>query len=274
MIRISRSRLLRQFSLGLCGVILVTAIAACSGTGGNSTGAAGAGDNVLTVGSDAAYPPFESQSASGDFEGFDIDLFRAIGEASGLEIEFQNMTFDGLIPALQSSTIDAAVSAMTITPERAKTVDFSRPYFKAGLAIAVQDADESVKSLADLKGKKIAVQIGTTGADKAAEIEGAKISTFETAPLALQELSNKNVDAVINDLPVTLDAINTGNVKGLKVVGELLTEEYYGIATPKGSANLEKINAGLNTIIENGTYATIYQKWFGKEPEPLPEQAL
>lgn len=261
MLKILRSQLLRRLAPAFFAFLLVSAC-----TSGPKAG----GPSVLTVGTEATYPPFESQGESG-FEGFDIDLFKAAGEAAGFEVEFQNLSFDALIPALQSGTIDAAISAMTITEERAQTVDFSRPYFKAGLAIAVQDSDSAINSVADLKGKKIAVQIGTTGADEAAKVEGATVVTFENAPLALQELSNKNADAVINDSPVTLDAIATGNVKGIKVVGELLTEEFYGIAFPKDSKNLAKVNEGIDSIIASGKYAEIYKKWFSAEPPTLPE---
>ena len=184
------------------------------------------------------------------------------------------MPFDGIIPALQAGTVDAAISGMTITEERLQTVDFSRPYIKAGLAIAVKADNTDITSLEDLAGKKIAVQIGTTGADQAAEVDGAVISTFDSAPLALQELANGNVDAVINDAPVTLDAIASGNIEGLKVVGELVTEEFYGIALPKGSENVDLINDALMALMENGTYAEIYQKWFGTEPTELPESAF
>jgi len=95
-----------------------------------------------------------------------------------------------------------------------------------------------------------------------------------TLPRWLQELANGNVDAVINDAPVTLDAIASGNIDGLKVVGELLTTEYYGIALPKGSENVALINDALMTMMEDGTYAEIYQKWFGEEPAELPESAF
>jgi arginine/lysine/histidine/glutamine transport system substrate-binding/permease protein len=93
--------------------------------------------------------------------------------------------------------------------------------------------------------------------------------------LALQELSNGNADAVINDAPATLDAISTGNIGGVKVVGELLTEEFYGIAMPKDSPNLEALNTALGELIANGTYDTIYEKWFGTTPVgTLPETAF
>ena len=252
-------------------------LAACAGAGDNQTASSGAaptvGDGILTVATEPAFPPFEFQGDGGELEGFDIDLMNAIGEQAGLTIEYESLPFDGIIPSLQSGAVDAAISAMTIKQERLETVDFSRPYFKAGLAIAVSE-DSDITSFAGLEGKKIAVQIGTTGADKAAEIPGAQISTFDSAPLALQELSIGNADAVINDAPVTLDAIAKGNVRGVKVVGELLTEEFYGIALPKGSENVAVINDALAALIADGSYAEIYQKWFGAEPPELPESAF
>ena len=227
---------------------------------------------VLKVGTEPAFPPFEMKAADGkSFEGFDIDLFRAIGEESGLEIQFQGMPFDGLIPALQSKSIDAAISGMTITPERAQTVDFTRPYFQSGLAIAVRkDSQTDIKSFEDLENKKIAVAIGTTGAKQAATIPGAEIFTFNDSALALKELSNGNVDAVVNDAPVTLYAIKQGNLNNLEVVGELLTEEYYGIALPKDSPNLDKVNDALDSLLQSGRYRDIYQQWFAGEPPNLP----
>jgi len=125
----------------------------------------------------------------------------------------------------------------------------------------------------DLEGKRIAVQIGTTGAEQANAVPGASVSTFDSAPLALQELVNGRVDAVVNDLPATLFAINEANLQGVKIVGELITEEYYGIAIPKNSAVLGEINTALDQIIQDGTYAGIYRKWFVSDPPILPQVA-
>ncbi|MBE9065252.1 basic amino acid ABC transporter substrate-binding protein [Leptolyngbya cf. ectocarpi LEGE 11479] len=272
-----RSRFIKNACLSL-GAALV--LAACGGGGEEAATApdgeiAAATSGPWVVGTEPAFPPFESQSDSGELVGFDIDLLRAIGDQAGVEIEFESLPFDGLIPALQAGTIEAAVSGMTITEERAATVDFSRPYFRAGLAIAIAEEDAEITSIETLEGKKIAVQIGTTGAEMAGGIKDAKVSTFDSAPLALQELANGNADAVINDAPATLDAIATGNIGGIKVVGELLTEEFYGIAMPKDSPNLEILNTALTEIIENGTYDTIYEKWFGTAPVgTLPETAF
>ncbi len=229
---------------------------------------------VLKVATEPTFPPFEMLAQEGSsLEGFDIDLIKAISTEAGLTVELVSLPFDGIIPALQAGTVDAAISAITITPQRSQTVSFSRPYFKSGLAIVVRKDNQDIQGFEDLQNKRIAVQIGTTGAKKASPIPDAVISTFDTVPLALQELLNNNVDALINDAPVILSAIKTGNLKGLKVVSELLTEEYYGIALPKNSPYLDSINKALLTLLENGTYQIIYQKWFTGEPPPLPATA-
>jgi arginine/lysine/histidine/glutamine transport system substrate-binding/permease protein len=280
MTRFTGIRWWRQFALALGCLMLVIA---CNNTAPNSTDAgsnpSGAGSNsaaagkTLKVATDPTFAPFEFQGPDGQIQGFDIDIINSIGKAENFQVELENMRFDGMIGALQAGSVDAAVAGMTITPERAKAIDFSKPYFKAGLAIAVPENNTDITSLDSLKNKRIAVQIGTTSAKEAEKASGAKISTFDTPDLVLQELANGNVDAAINDRPVTLYALKTGSLKGIKVVGEQLTEEYYGIPTPKGSENLESINRGLDTIIKDGTYAQIYKKWFNEEPPKLPETA-
>jgi arginine/lysine/histidine/glutamine transport system substrate-binding and permease protein len=254
---------LNRLALGLIGVLFVVAIGVFPS---NSQEA-----QTLRVGTEPAFPPFEMKAETGEgLEGFDIDLMNAVGKEAGFKVEFLSLPFDGLIPALQSQTIDAAISGMTITAERAQTISFSRPYFKAGLALAVKEGNQEIKSFDDLKNKRIAVQIGTTGAEEAGKIEGAQISQFDSAPLALQELANGRVDAVVNDAPVTLYAIKEARLQGIEVVGQLLTEEYYGIALPRNSPNIEKINGAIATLLENGTYNAIYEKWFAAKPPELP----
>jgi arginine/lysine/histidine/glutamine transport system substrate-binding/permease protein len=261
---------LRHLVLSLSCLLLVIA---CNNSNPNSTntGNNSSSSKILKVATDPTFAPFEYQSPDGKVQGFDIDLMNSIGKSAGFQIEYQNMPFDGMIVTLQTGRVDAGVAGITITPERLKVISFSKPYIKAGLALAVGENNKEITKFDNLKNKKIAVQIGTTGADEAKKIPGAKISTFKTPDLALQELANGNVDAVVNDAPVTLYALKTGNLKKVKVVGELLTEEYYGIATPKNSPNLEAINKGLDAIIKDGTYAQIYKKWFNSEPPKLPD---
>lgn len=247
--------------IGLCS--LMVALSGCGNRAQLPTS--------LTVAVEPVYAPFEFRGADGTIQGFDIDVIREIGAAAGFDVKFQTIAFDGMIPALQARTVDAAIGAMTITAERAQAVDFSRPYFRAGLAIAVRTETQNIRTLADLQGKTIAVQIGTTGAEAAKKIPNATIRTFNASVLALQELSNGNVDAVLNDAPVTLYAIKTGNLKAVQIAGELLSEEFYGIPTPQNSPNLPRINQGLANILETGTYRRIYQKWFDAEPPVLPD---
>jgi arginine/lysine/histidine/glutamine transport system substrate-binding/permease protein len=225
---------------------------------------------TLRVATEPAFPPFEFKGKGGELQGFSIDLMNALATAAKFKVDFQSLPFDGIIPALAAKTVDAAISSITITQERAKTISFSRPYFKAGLAIAIRADNQNITGFDSLKNKRIAVQIGTTGAAKAKSIPGVQIRSFDSAPLALQELVNGNVDAVINDAPVTLYAINTGNLQGIKIVQQLLTEEFYGIATAKNSPYLALINDGLDRVLKNGTYSQIYQKWFKAQPPSLP----
>lgn len=263
----------RQIALALGCLLLVIACNNNNPNSSNTGGGSSGSERILKVATDPTFAPFEFKGADGKLQGFDIDLVDSIAKAAGFRVQYENMPFDGMIASLQSLKVDAGVAGMTITAERAKTIDFSKPYFKAGLAIAVRENNKDISNLDSLKNKKIAVQIGTTSASKAKTIPGTKISNFDTPDLALQELVNSNVDAVINDRPVTVYAFKTGKLKGLKIVGQQLTEEYYGIGTPKKSPNLVEINKGLDTIIKDGTYAQIYKKWFNEEPPKLPETA-
>ena len=262
MIKFWRGRAVQRVIFALLGLVLaigLTVIPAFSQTP----------PNPFRVATEATFPPFEFQQG-GQLTGFDIDLMRAIGKEADLNIDFRNLPFDGIIPALQARTVEAAISGMTITAERAQAISFSRPYFRAGLAIAVREDNKTIKNFEDLKGKRIAVQIGTTGALEAAKIPGATVSQFDSAALALQELINGRVEAVVNDKPVTLYAIKQAGLRRVKVVGELLTEEFYGIALPKNSPYLQLINDALGRVIESGQYDVIFRQWFGEKPPELP----
>ena len=226
------------------------------------------------IGTDPTFPPFEFRDKkTNQITGFDVDLIKAVGKLTGHRIEWVALPFDGVIPALQSGSVDAAISAMTITPDRAKAIDFSRPYFLAGQAIVVRENGPVIKGFDDLQGRRIAVQIGTTGAIKAAEVPGAKVSSFDSTPLALQELANGNADAVVSDIPAILYAIEQANLTGLKISSEHLTEEYYGIGARPGSPVLASLNQALGTLFANDQYAAIYRRWFGAEPPALPAVA-
>src|ERR671917_28777 len=194
---------------GSISVALVLAIAllltGCGGGGGGQGGGGGGGGEQITVASDIAYPPFEF-TKNGEPVGFDIDLMREIGKRAGYELEFQNVTFDGIIPGLGNNLYDAAISAMTITEERAQKIDFSEPYFNADQSLMVQSGSD-IKSVDDIGDATVGVQIGTTGELKAKEFKQqgkitGEVRTFDTITDAFAALENEQVDAVINDLPV------------------------------------------------------------------------
>lgn len=237
-------------------------------TGCGQQAAAPAKAKVIRVGSETTYMPFEFQDEqSKEYTGFDIELMKAIGKQLGAEIQFTSMNFDGLIPALEAGNVDVLISAMTITPERATKVIFSDSYYKSGLSILVRADEKNISSVKDLAGKKIGVQIGTSGADEAKKIPGAIVSEFNTVDQHNMELKAKGVDAVINDLPVNEYYVAKGGVGVAKIVGDVLDSEDFGIAITKKNPELAKdINKALATLKQNGEYEKIYIKWFGKAP--------
>jgi polar amino acid transport system substrate-binding protein len=179
-------------------------------------------------------------------------------------VTFKNQPFEGLIPGLKGRKYDAAISAMTITPERAEQVDFSDPYYDAGQVLTVREEDDSIKGLDDLAGKVIAVQLNTTGHLQAEKIEGATLKTFKSIEPAFLELLKRRADAVINDDPTTRLILQ--KKAGLKIVGEPFTKEQYGIAVKMGNAELlSKINEGLKKVKASGEYDRIKATWISGE---------
>ncbi|NLB53308.1 MAG: basic amino acid ABC transporter substrate-binding protein [Syntrophomonadaceae bacterium] len=221
----------------------------------------------LVVGAETTFPPMEFMEG-GEYVGFDMDLIRAIAEAENMEVEMNSLGFDALIPAVQTGQIDCVISAMSITDERKESVDFTEPYFQAGLIIAVKSDNTTINNLEDLEGKKIAAQIGTTGADACNGVKekdaATEVSIYNSTGEAYMALENDVVDAVINDHPVTMYYVNTEGQDKVKTVGEVFAaEDTYGIAVKKGNAELlNKLNKGLQKIRDDGTYDEIYDKWF------------
>ena len=235
-----------------------------AGCGSNTTN----NDKVWRVGTDATYAPFGfKEKNTGKLDGFDIDIITAIAKEEGAEVDIQNLNFDALLPALQSNTLDIAISDMTISEECAKSVDFSNPYYIAGSGLVVNTDNTNITSFKDLEGKRIGVSIGSTGAEIAGKIPNADVRQFNLIIDAFLELQNRGVDVVINDTPVNEFYVANKGRGIAKVVGEDYDAAPLGIAVKKGNTELlDKINSGLAKIKENGKYREIYKKWFGKEP--------
>jgi polar amino acid transport system substrate-binding protein len=214
------------------------------------------------VATDATWAPFESvNEQTHQIEGFDIDLFNAVADAAGIKITFINVAFDPLLAGMAQRTYDAAISSITITADRQKQMLFSDPYFDAGQIITVLNSNNSINSKTDLAGKKVAVQLGTTGAIEVGNITGATVKPYDDIGLAFQDLLNGQVDAVVCDNPVALNYVATNSGK-LKTAGPVFTNEQYGIAVAKGKDDLlAKINQGLAKVKADGTIQTIAKKW-------------
>jgi ABC-type amino acid transport substrate-binding protein len=253
-------------------VLVVVTLAAAFAVGCGGGGGGGQEQESIVVASDIAYPPFEYRKG-GKAVGFDIDLMREIGKRADLQIEFQNVTFDGIIGGLGNNQYDAAISAMTITPDREKKIDFSDPYFNADQSLLVQSGSD-IKTVDDIGDGTVGVQIGTTGALKAQEFkdEGTitgEIRTYDVITDAFLALENGQVDAVINDLPVSLDRANSSDGT-LEVIQNIPTGEQYGIAFPTDSEYIGPVNKALEEIKKDGTYAKIYKEWIGQKPKEIP----
>ena len=245
----------------LMAMVMVVMMAGC---GGGEKKAAQA-PKVLKVGTEPTFAPFEFQKeGSKEFDGFDMDLIRAIGKQLNMKVEILNMGFDALIPAINAGNIDLAIAGMSITPDRQKAVDMSDPYYVSGLVVVVGKDNAAVKSVNDLGNKGIAVQIGTTGAERAAKVPGAKVKNFNTNAEVFLELKNKGVDAVIIDKPVAEYFLATGGGKEYaKIVGDTMEAESYGISLKKNSPLTKEINKALLDLKKNGEYDKLYTKWFG-----------
>jgi len=251
-----------RFLTAIVAVASLSFLAGCS----EETPTAGTTAKKIVVGTEPTFPPFESKDEAGNFVGFDIDMVKAIAAKQGLEVEFKDLPFDSLIPALQSGQIDMIASGLSITDERKKAVDYSDPYIDAGLSIAVKKSDSVIKTSADLKGKSAAVQQGSTGAKKAEELQKAgtlkEVRQFPTVPLAMMELAKGSVDVVINDRPVS-EAFVAAQPGEIKLLDEVIDADSYGLAVRKGNTELlTKINAGLSTIKADGSLKGIKDKYF------------
>lgn len=217
---------------------------------------------VVKFAGEVTYPPFEF-AEDGKYKGFDVELSKAIGKEIGVEVEYVAMGFDALIPALESKQIDVICSGMTITEEREKKVSFSKPYLVDQLVVVVKKDNDSFKTLADLKGKAIGVQIGTTGSFLATK-EGAQTKSFDTVTTLLEDVDKGGVAGAIINEPVAKYYIEKGNLKNLKTVNIGIKGANLGLAVNKDNKELlDKINNAIDQMKADGSYAELQKKWFG-----------
>ena len=231
---------------------------------------------TYVVGTGATYRPFEFETPNKELVGFDVDLMKEIAKHGGFEVKFINTPWSGIFESLETGDRDIVMSGITITDKRKQAVDFAAPYFLAHQLI-LTSKNVTIKSLKDLEGKPVAVVNASAGDIAASKVFGktaTNIRRFENTPLALEELNNGGVDAMIGDVGVLQYYSQQNPDKQFNQFRDPdFEEQYFGIAVKKGNkVVLDAINKGLAEAISSGDYNKVYQKWFGKDAPKLPQQ--
>ncbi len=221
---------------------------------------------TIVFASDATWPPMEMVDANKDIVGFCPDLVKAIAKAAGFTAVIKNTAWDGIFAGLSSGKYDAIASSVSITDKRKKAMDFSDPYFEVKQGVVTRKG-APIKTIDDLRGKKIGAQIGTTGYFSAKKIKDARPESYDEVGLAIENLNNGRIDAVICDDAVAVGyALQNPNYSKTLSLAFLIVPdapEYLGIAVKKGDKeNIDLINKGLKAVRASGEYDTIYTKWF------------
>lgn len=227
--------------------------------------AATAADDVMRVGTDATFPPMEFIK-DGKRTGFDVELIEALGAQMNKKVEWIDIGFKGLIPGLISNRFDVAASAIYMTDERRKVVNFTDSYFRGGLAVLVLKDDQSINSPADLTaGKKVSAQVGTKSISFLKDnYPTASVVEVEKNQAMFDLLTIGRVNAAVTGRPAAIEFAKSE--PRVRVLDEGLTTELYGFALRKNDAELaQQMNTALHTLRSNGQYAALTQKWFGTQ---------
>ena len=218
----------------------------------------------LTMSTNAAFPPYEMTTDSGDFEGIDIDVAAAIAEKLGLELQVDDMDFDAALLAAQSGKSDIVMAGVTVTDERQKVMDFSDTYAEGIQSIIVPE-DSDIASADDLTGKAIGTQRGTTGYIYCTDDFGEdNVIAYDDGLTAVQALNNGQVDAVVIDNAPAKSFVEAN--PGLKILDTAYAQEDYAIGVAKGNtALLDAINGALEELQADGTLQAIVDKYIAAE---------
>ena len=218
---------------------------------------------VIIMGTNAEFEPFEYRENGTDIAGFDVEIAKKVAEKLGKELKIEDMAFDSLIMALNSDKINFIAAGMTATDERRTQVDFSDSYFKSKQVVIVKADNTDINTADDLVGKKVGVQLGTTGDLFVSSTDGIEsVSQFPTGTQAVMDLKNDKIDAVVIDAEPAKKM--TEGQSDLKILDAPFVEEEYAIAVKKGDTELlQAINDTLAEIKADGTYDTIYAQFFG-----------
>jgi polar amino acid transport system substrate-binding protein len=256
----------RLFSLIFIIASIFAVIVGCSSTNNESSGAE-AGEKLI-IGIDDAFAPMGFRDENNDIVGFDIDMAKAAGEKMGVDVQIQPIDWTAKESELNSGRIDLIWNGYTITEERQQKVLFTKPYLTNSQVVATL-ADSSLTGLADLAGKEIGIQANSSAINALdahpIRQEIKDLHEYATNDDALRDLQIGRVDAVVID-EVVIDYYMTKQEGAFKVLDEALAPEQYAVGVKKGNEELlEKLQAALDEMNEDGTAAEISKKWFGED---------
>ncbi len=259
---------MKTFLYGSLAVVAAAALLGACGRQDSTT--------YLVMGTNAEFPPFEMRGGPGGTKvvGFDVEVAKAIAAKVGLPLKIEDMKFDSLLPALDAGKVDMVLAGMTITPDRARNVDFSAPYYKATQVVLIRKGDPAPTRKEDLQGRTVAVQLGTTGAGVAVELAGQEnVRQFTSTMDAVVELMNTKVDFVVIDEQPAIN-FQKRNAPDLDLVRLAFADEFYGVAVKKGNAELlARVNEALAEIVADGRYDQFVDQWLIQAPDPAAETA-
>ena len=242
--------------------VCVLSMAACGSKKEDSSAGDSGKKEKLVMATNAEFPPYEFYEGK-EVVGIDADIAAAVAEEMGMELEIEDMAFDSIITAVTSGKADFGAAGMTVTEERQRSVDFTDTYATATQVIIVKE-DSAIAGPDDLTGKKIGVQLGTTGDIYADDIEDATVERYNKGFEAVQALQQGKIDAVVIDGEPAKEFVK--EAEGLKILDEAFTEEEYAIAVKKGNDELkEKINDALANLKESGKLDEIVAKYISAD---------
>lgn len=247
---------MKKLLAAVLALTMLLALAACgSGNSDTNTASGSAGKTTVTVATSPDFPPFESLDGS-EVVGIEVDILQAITGKLGLEMQLEQMDFESVIPGVQAGKFDIGMSGITITADRQKNCDFTQPYFLASQAIVVTP-DSDITCKANLEGKTVSVQTGTTAEEYCME-NGYEVLAFTANNDAAAALTSGKAAAwvVDNEVGVALAA-----QQGLVVLDEAMTSEPYAFAFAKDSALTAQFDEALGELLADGTVAAIFEKY-------------
>ena len=221
-------------------------------------------DKTLVMATNAEFPPYEYYEGE-EVIGIDVDIAKAVAEELGMELKIEDMAFDSVIPAVSSGKADIALAGLTVTDERKENLNFTDTYAKATQVIIVKE-DSAIAGPDDLEGKKIGVQLGTTGDLYASDIKDAEVEQYNKGFEAVQATMQGKIDAVIIDSEPAKEFVV--EAEGLKILDEAFTEEEYAIGIAKDNDELlEKVNKALKSLKESGKLDEIVAEYIKADAE-------